>query len=69
MARRLPNELTRNEILRVVDQICDFGAVRLFLFGGGPTRVSHLANVVERAARRSVRVAVSTHGNALPVVA
>ena len=64
-ARRLPNELTREETLRVVDQICNLGAVRLFLSGGEPTRVPHLADVVERAARRSVRVAVSTHGNAV----
>jgi len=58
----MPHELTRDEVLQVVDQICELGAIRLFLSGGEPTRVPHLAEVVERAARRSVRVAVSTHG-------
>jgi len=64
-ARRMPNELTREEVLRAVDQICDLGAIRLFVSGGEPTQVPHLADVVARAASRSVRVAVSTHGNAV----
>lgn len=63
--RRLPNELNREEVIDVVDQIVSLGAIRLFLSGGEPTRVPHLSDVVRRASAGGLRVAVSTHGGSL----
>lgn len=65
-AEAYPDELDRAEALRVATELADAGLLRLFLTGGEPTLCRHLPEIVETAARRGVRVALSTHGGKLP---
>lgn len=60
-----PDELSSQEAMRLVDQIADLKPVVLVLTGGDPFMRRDLFQIVGRAARQGMRVAVSPSATAL----
>jgi len=60
--RPLPNELTLEEKLKLVDQLDEAGVAAVALSGGEPTVHPHFFRVVEELSSRFIYVAVATNG-------
>jgi AdoMet-dependent heme synthase len=59
MARRDPRELSPEEALDLVDQLCDLAPGVLVLTGGDPLKRPDLFAVIERATRHGLDVAIA----------
>ena len=60
--RALPNELSYEEKLKVIDQLDKAGVPSLAFSGGEPTIHPHFIDMVYEAARRGMYVSVATNG-------
>ena len=57
-----PGELTREQCFAVIDDLADYRVSALLLSGGEPLLHPHLAEILERAASRGIKVTISTNG-------
>lgn len=65
ISRPLPGELTTEEGLRVLDQLAEMGTPICVLSGGDPAKRSDLCELIERGARRGMRMATIPAGTPL----
>ena len=59
LPHRDPNELTTDEALRLIDEVAEWGHPLFIVTGGDPLMRPDIYDVVEHAAKRGLRVAVS----------
>jgi MoaA/NifB/PqqE/SkfB family radical SAM enzyme len=60
--KRLPDELAREEALRLADDIAASGVPYVMLAGGEPLVVAHFFEVAERLGEAGVRLKIETNG-------
>jgi MoaA/NifB/PqqE/SkfB family radical SAM enzyme len=63
--KRLPDELARDEALRIADEVAAFGVPYVLLCGGEPLVCAHFFDVAERLGAAGVRLKVETNGQRL----
>lgn len=60
--QQYPGELTKEQCFAVVDDLAAYGANALLLSGGEPLLHPHLAEILERATQKGLKVTISTNG-------
>src|SRR5208282_3125246 len=61
--RALPDELSREEAMRLADQIIEARVPKVMLVGGEPTIVPHFFELAERFGRAGVLLKIETNGH------
>ena len=60
--QQYPGELTKEQCFAVVDDLAAYGASALLLSGGEPLLHPHLAEILECATQKGLKVTISTNG-------